>query len=315
MTMLRRTKALLTLLTTLLMGGLATPVRALDLSSASVEYPKGEFMMRASASGGMRPEAIMDDPNFIRISALSAQDPDRRLSSAIGHLIIPLPERRAVSFCTGFLVGESLFMTNHHCLFDKAGKVRRVDLIRVTFDYLRDTPLVPRYKAAEYGVRGAIAIDEDLDYALLVLTGKPGNIHGKLKIDAKFEDGENGDVKIIQHPQGRPKELSRDDSAVLKRSDLFLHYRADTEGGSSGSPVFARNGRQVVALHHVGAPGRYNEGVLMMPILRDIARQINSQETEAVEFVEEYLPVDDRDADGRKDNEQEDDGDWKAINW
>lgn len=56
-----------------------------------------------------------------------------------------------------------------------------------------------------------------------------------------------------------------------------LHYRAPTEKGNSGSPVFNDGYWQVIALHHAGGtlsrlngkPGTYqaNEGIAMRSIL------------------------------------------------
>ncbi|HBL29593.1 MAG TPA: serine protease, partial [Acidobacteria bacterium] len=44
-------------------------------------------------------------------------------------------------------------------------------------------------------------------------------------------------VYVIGHPLGGGLSLSLTDNALLGTSERLLHYRAPTEGGSSGSPV------------------------------------------------------------------------------
>ena len=77
-------------------------------------------------------------------------------------------------------------------------------------------------------------------------------------------------VFVIGHPKGGGLSLSMADNALLGYDERLLHYRAPTEGGSSGSPVFDDQWR-LVALHHGGGhglkrldgPGAYdaNEGI------------------------------------------------------
>jgi tetratricopeptide (TPR) repeat protein len=70
-------------------------------------------------------------------------------------------------------------------------------------------------------------------------------------------------VYIVGHPGGRDLAFSFQDNELLDHEGpslgklqipgvCRLHYRAPTEGGSSGSPVFDSRFWQVVALHHKG---------------------------------------------------------------
>lgn len=56
-------------------------------------------------------------------------------------------------------------------------------------------------------------------------------------------------VNIIQHPRGKAKEIVFYSNRVQKLTENYLYYQADTDLGSSGSPVF-NSQWQVVALHH-----------------------------------------------------------------
>jgi endonuclease G len=60
-------------------------------------------------------------------------------------------------------------------------------------------------------------------------------------------------VNIVQHSKGRYKEVALRENCLVARGPEALHYVADTEPGSSGSPVY-NNQWQPVALHHWGGP-------------------------------------------------------------
>ncbi|MGH8573831.1 MAG: DNA/RNA non-specific endonuclease, partial [Gammaproteobacteria bacterium] len=84
-----------------------------------------------------------------------------------------------------------------------------------------------------------------------------------LKEPGKIVAGEP--INIIQHPKGERKQVVIRENRLLdalEGAELFYHYEADTEPGSSGSPVF-NDQWKVVALHHSGVPKRNNKGELL----------------------------------------------------
>lgn len=97
-------------------------------------------------------------------------------------------------------------------------------------------------------------------------------------------------VYIIGHPGGREMAFSFQDNTLIDHEGPAagrpqipnvwrVHYRAPTEGGSSGSPVFNSRLWEVIALHHSGGrdgvprlngrPGSYaaNEGIALQSII------------------------------------------------
>jgi V8-like Glu-specific endopeptidase len=58
-------------------------------------------------------------------------------------------------------------------------------------------------------------------------------------------------VYIIGHPLGGPLQISLQDNVFLGNNETYLHYRAPTEPGSSGSPVFNQNW-DLIGIHHSG---------------------------------------------------------------
>ncbi|KAG6969368.1 hypothetical protein JG688_00005348 [Phytophthora aleatoria] len=146
-----------------------------------------------------------------------------------------------------------------------------------------------------------------LDYALLrVLTNDSATDlarrYGYLRLRAAGPvDGEA--IYIPQHPRGEPKEIaatkdgksavievlpsnSIDSSGYLRGrepSDIqpIVWYNADTEPGSSGSPVLSRKDNTVVALHCAGnsetaqsaSTELFNMGVRIDLIARDLQRR------------------------------------------
>jgi hypothetical protein len=85
-------------------------------------------------------------------------------------------------------------------------------------------------------------------------------------------------VYVIGHPRGGGLSISLNDNLLLDWDDWKIHYRAPTEGGSSGSPVFNQTW-SLIGLHHAGSltmprlkgqDGTYaaNEGIWIQRIIK-----------------------------------------------
>ncbi|QDZ03027.1 endonuclease [Nitratireductor mangrovi] len=170
---------------------------------------------------------------------------------------------------TGFMVSPSLLITNEHVL----EQAEWAEFSVAEFDYQRDRAgarkTVRRFRLEPDRL---FLNDKDLDYALVAVApvaedGSPLAEHGfcpLVGLEGKILV--THPVNIVQHPQGRLKEVVIRENALSALpkapNDRFAHYRADTEPGSSGSPVF--NDRwEVVALHHSAVPDRNANGDIL----------------------------------------------------
>jgi endonuclease G len=188
------------------------------------------------------------------------------VSRAVGRVVTRLDGGRH-SFGTGFMVSPHLMLTNHHVLTsaDMAGRST------VEFDYQRDRLGVAAVvRTFQLDPSVFFMNDKELDFALVAVSpggsGRPLQEYGwcpLIKAPGKIVAGEP--INIIQHPKGEMKQVVIRENRLIdsfEGSELFYQYEADTEPGSSGSPVF-NDQWEVVALHHSGVPKRNSRGELL----------------------------------------------------
>lgn len=225
-------------------------------------------------------KAIIDTPDFEYLADYKHSDAIYQLGRKVAELVIDRRDSEGnMGRCTGFLVGPDLLLTNHHCVVYTTGSGKPLpgqDKKTVHVELLAPEKVVVHmeyYKRNELGPLGAhgaayLALDERLDFALLRLDTRLGDRYGWLPLaSSSAQLASQPPTVIIQHPSGRAKSVvTRDNQLVAVYPDeAVVHYRADTEPGSSGSPVLLAGGDTVVALHHAGIPN-YNEGILMSAI-------------------------------------------------
>jgi hypothetical protein len=226
-------------------------------------------------------------------------------AQAVGRIEMP----RGRAHGTGFLVGPDLILTNYHVF--KSKDVLTSAVIR--FDYHANADgVVTQGRVFEFVPDFYIGSpDKELDFALVRVKGEP-------LAERKMESGDEGlgylellrrgrhrgyllvspsliveheRVNIIQHPNGNPQKVVLTQNYVLANMTAErVHYLADTQPGSSGSPVLNQHW-EVIALHHSGGAHpplkasldlqkllkghyKFNEGIPMRAILPKIERYL-----------------------------------------
>src|SRR5262249_19615343 len=143
---------------------------------------------------------------------------------------------------TGFLIQDDHILTNCHNVLDP--DLGRVTSVIAEFDYeqaFAGTALVRK------GVLDSIVSDADHDWAVIRLESAVER--PPLKLGTPYDIGRDDTVVIIQHPKGAYKQFALEPLAIRHVDDQRIQYVADTQQGSSGSPVF-NSQMHVIALHH-----------------------------------------------------------------
>ena len=237
-------------------------------------------------------------------------------SRSVGRVMMDTVQGRDVTMGTGFVLngesvhaslkGEVLFLTNAHVISPDAadGAAMSVGDGRVRFDaasfsdtfaldnLLWSSPPSEHDASIFLVPRGAARFEE---LRALGATCKLADGLPKLKQREQIE-GKSGvpefrdkptTVYVIGYPLGQTLSISLADNDLIDYENVRigtlpgpeprrLHYRAPTERGNSGSPVFNSRTMELIGLHHAGGyrprlngqQGKYhaNEGLWLRPL-------------------------------------------------
>jgi endonuclease G len=203
-------------------------------------------------------ERLIGQSDFVSVNFLM-----RGLEAARSVCRIRVPGAGGGWYGTGFLVGPGLLMTNNHVL-PRPGDAAQAE---AEFGYEHDVEGVLKEPVPfNLDPNSVFFTSADYDVTLVAIAefsdgGVPLDRFGYLPLLPLSGKGfENEWVTIPQHPGGQPKQMTVRASQIVDLSgvreldtDRFIHYRSDTEPGSSGAPVLKQQG-QVVAIHHKAIP-------------------------------------------------------------
>lgn len=237
----------------------------------------GETLNLAEPGGEHRSICTADDTEEIKCYQNTEPELYEESRSVIRLL------QNGATHCTGWLIGcDGHVMTNEHCIGSQ-GQLNNID-----FEFMAEGPDC----ATNCGTRGAcggtieasggtlVQVDAPLDFALVIpdtstasSTDLPAT-YGYMELRASGPElGEQ--IYIPQHPAGWGKRVAFQSSYPGDNglANVFslneqgcsggpddVGYFADTQGGSSGSPVLGYSDHRVVALHHCRGSSRCTSG-------------------------------------------------------
>ncbi|MCP5104079.1 MAG: hypothetical protein GY950_11905 [bacterium] len=187
------------------------------------------------------------------------------------------------SACTGWLLGsEGHVMTNNHCVGSQT------DASNTDYEFMAEGATCATDCSGWFGCPGTVEAssgtlvqtDSALDYSLILLPTNLTGTYGYLQfrdtlpiLDERIyipqhAAAEGKQLAVVSDTDGPYAKIYSTNQPPCSGGPGDIGYYADTEGGSSGSPVLAYGDHLVVALHHCAACP--NRGVPIPSIISDL---------------------------------------------
>jgi hypothetical protein len=224
-------------------------VRAYRQRPASLR-PASHLLLQHSLarSAHVEHELILGENNLLPFDFLRTGD---RLGRAVVKIL-----RGDGAAGTGFLVAPDILLTNHHVLPDPETAAAATAIANHEVTPAPDP--TGRFCVVPLHPADLFVTNEELDFTFCGVRGL--DYLGTITLDRNGLNVLISEyVNIIQHPQGRPKQVALQDNQVVAVDPVVVRYSCDTEPGSSGSPVF-NNQWRLVALHHASVATGPGEG-------------------------------------------------------
>lgn len=163
--------------------------------------------------------------------------------------------------CTAFYIGYFRSLTAGHCFESQSGSLPKGTPCRsfnIKFGYLRNDRKGSHTSTCRY-IEAHKNMKEDKveDYAVIVIDNPP---RVQLRINQNYVPKSNDPIAIVSHPAMKPLKHGICKVSILGTNPSvtgkFFHT-CDTEGGSSGAPVFQRSTGAVIGIHVHGTGGAF----------------------------------------------------------
>ena len=193
-------------------------------------------------------ESLCGSSDLVHVNAFQGNDDfSRYFVRARKQSVGVIVRNNTKRYCTGSMISHDLMLTARHCI-----QYKRPDNLKVIFSYELNRK-GEETKEYTYLVKSILETgkNENLDYAILKLDGRPGLTHGYSALanaDTPIEQDEP--IILIQHPNGEPMQL---DVGHIKRIEnkMIEYDDLDTLGGSSGAGLLNADGK-IIGVHVLG---------------------------------------------------------------
>lgn len=208
-------------------------------------------------------ERLIGRNNFLPVGYLASGVNAARAVARVAMKYVALPD---AGLGTGFMIGPRLFMTNNHVI-GSAGEAKQYDL-QFNYQFSDDGSRLLPHETYEMDPASVFLTDPGLDFTIVAVKPRvktdsngtsqllAGDEFGYVSLTKNYFYSEKQLANVIQHPNGQHKQIAIQENEIASIHKSVVRYTADTEPGSSGSPVF-NNMWRIIALHH--SAGDYDD--------------------------------------------------------